>query len=284
LSTAGNRIDLATLTERQRTLLTHLFDPYLALWDLVPHGEPIRTANSALLPVRRGASAAMLKLALAPEEVRGNALMAAWQGAGVAPVLGRAEGALLMARAEGTPSLAELVRRGGDEEATRILCRTGSRLHRIAVDPALGLVPLRAWFAPLEGYRFAGGPLESAAALADALLSGNAPAAPLHGDLHHGNVLHFGEAGWLAIDPKGLLGDPVFDFVNILRNPDPAIALDAERFERQVAVICGETGAPRDRLLEWAIAFCGLSAAWTIEEGEEPEMDLQMMRLLSGLR
>jgi hypothetical protein len=25
----------------------------------------------------------------------------------------------------------------------------------------------------------------------------------LHGDMHHGNVLHFGSRGWLAIDPRG---------------------------------------------------------------------------------
>jgi streptomycin 6-kinase len=29
----------------------------------------------------------------------------------------------------------------------------------------------------------------------------------LHGDMHHGNVLNFGSRGWLAIDPKGLIGE-----------------------------------------------------------------------------
>jgi streptomycin 6-kinase len=41
----------------------------------------------------------------------------------------------------------------------------------------------------------------------------------LHGDLHHGNVLDFGVRGWLAIDPKGLLGERGFDFANIFTNP-----------------------------------------------------------------
>lgn len=30
----------------------------------------------------------------------------------------------------------------------------------------------------------------------------------------------FGERGWLAIDPKRLLGERSFDFANIFTNPD----------------------------------------------------------------
>ena len=41
---------------------------------------------------------------------------------------------------------------------------------------------------------------------------------PLHGDLHHENIMH-GPRGWLAIDPKGVLGDPAFDAANWFYNP-----------------------------------------------------------------
>lgn len=48
----------------------------------------------------------------------------------------------------------------------------------------------------------------------------NAPSRPsfLHGDLHHYNILE-AEEGWLAIDPKGLSGDPEFEAGAFLRNP-----------------------------------------------------------------
>ncbi|HJP83918.1 MAG TPA: aminoglycoside phosphotransferase family protein, partial [Fimbriimonadaceae bacterium] len=40
----------------------------------------------------------------------------------------------------------------------------------------------------------------------------------LHGDLHQENVLRHGDA-WVAIDPKGLIGDPHFEPTAFLRNP-----------------------------------------------------------------
>lgn len=46
----------------------------------------------------------------------------------------------------------------------------------------------------------------------------------LHGDVHHGNVLNFGARGWLAIDPRGLVGERAFDHANLLCNPDVATA------------------------------------------------------------
>jgi streptomycin 6-kinase len=44
----------------------------------------------------------------------------------------------------------------------------------------------------------------------------------LHGGLHHEDVLDFGARGWLAIDPKRLVGKRGFDFANLLINPELA--------------------------------------------------------------
>lgn len=52
----------------------------------------------------------------------------------------------------------------------------------------------------------------------------------LHGDLHHFNILRHGDR-WLAIDPKGLCGDPAFEAAAYVRNPIPSIgeAIDLPR-------------------------------------------------------
>lgn len=44
--------------------------------------------------------------------------------------------------------------------------------------------------------------------------------AALHGNLHHDNALNFRARGWLALDPKQLVGERGVDFANIFTNPD----------------------------------------------------------------
>jgi streptomycin 6-kinase len=142
------------------------------------------------------------------------------------------------------------------------------------------MVELRHWFGALEQAQAgAGGAIAFAAATARRLLRHQAQIVPLHGDIHHRNVLHFGTHGWLAIDPKGLIGEAAFDYVNILRNPDAAAAAHPDRFKARVATICGETGTPAARLIDWAISFFGLSAAWAMEDGEECATDLALLEV-----
>ena len=47
-----------------------VFDRYLIQWGLAPDGEPVTTNSSRLLPVRRGETPAMLKIAVMEEEQR----------------------------------------------------------------------------------------------------------------------------------------------------------------------------------------------------------------------
>jgi streptomycin 6-kinase len=103
----------------------------------------------------------------------------------------------------------------------------------------------------------------------------------LHGDLHHDNVLDFGARGWLAIDPKRLVGERGFDFANIFTNPDLAdptrpVAAEPGRFARRLAVVADATGMERERLLRWILAWTGLSAAWFLGDGASPNIGLQV--------
>jgi streptomycin 6-kinase len=87
------------------------------------------------------------------------------------------------------------------------------------------------------------------------------------------SFLDAGPRGWLAIDPKGLLGERTFDFVNLLRNPDPATATAPGRFARQVGVAAEAGALDSRRLIEWTLAFAGLSAAWHLADGSSAELD-----------
>src|SRR5258708_18779295 len=89
-----------------------MFSDYLERWELTPDGDPIVTPTSRLLPVVRSGSPAMLKLAVHPEEQRGNRLMTQWDGDGAARVLMHAGDAILMERAAPGTLLADLARNG----------------------------------------------------------------------------------------------------------------------------------------------------------------------------
>ncbi len=145
------------------------------------------------------------------------------------------------------------------------------------------LVPLQRWFRALEpAAARPGGILARAAATARELLAAPQDVSVLHGDIHHENVLDFGDRGWLAIDPKGLVGERCFDFANILRDPDEATALAPGRLARQAGVIAEAAGLERARLLRWTLAFAGLSAAWILDDGEEPGLDLAVAGLAAA--
>lgn len=222
----------------------------------------------------------MLKIAREEEERRGAAVMAWWNGEGAARVLARHGEALLLERASGSRSLAAIVAVGDDDEASRILCAVTMRLHALRSAPLPELVPLTRWFEALApAARTHGGLLVAADRAAQVLLADPRDVVVLHGDIHHGNVLDGGERGWLAIDPKGLLGERTFDFVNILRNPDATTALSPRRFERQVAVLAAAASVERQRLLDWTLAFAGLSASWHLAGGTSPDLDLAIARL-----
>lgn len=45
----------------------------------------------------------------------------------------------------------------------------------------------------------------------------------LHGDLHHWNILSAKREPWLALDPKGVMGEPEYEVDAWLRNPFPQI-------------------------------------------------------------
>ena len=184
------------------------------------------------------------------------------------------EGALLMERAEGTNSLVDMVRSGRDDEASRLICRDRGpaactetnawRALRFRIlfrlrDGSGSWSPLRRGMAEFS---------TACAAMARELLASEREVVVLHGDIHHGNILDFGPRGWLAIDPKGLIGERGFDYANLFCNPEAEIAIAPGRLARQVDVVAEAAGLERRRLLKWIMAYAGLSAAWFLGDGE----------------
>lgn len=186
--------------------------------------------------------------------------------------------------------LAQMSWRGEDDEACRRLCAVAARLHAPRPGAWPDLHPLARWFQPLFDLAQQHPALVTAASVARGLLADPRDVGPLHGDLHHENVLDFGARGWLAIDPHGLVGERAFDLANIFTNPDlgdptRAVATLPGRLEARLAVVTAVSGVAHERLLRWIVAWTGLSAAWFLGDGDERGMaiDLAVNRQAAGL-
>lgn len=197
------------------------------------------------------------------DEASGATALEYFDGQGAARLFRRSDEALLLEYLEGPDTSAM-----ADSEATPILCEVLNRLHDVEKALPVGLVSLEERFACLLEYAGPVALLRDGAAVARELLAAPENVKVLHGDLHHENVLH-SPRGWLAIDPKGLVGESTFDAANLVYNPirDPRRVREPARIEREVAVISERLGFDRSRFRHFTLAYGALSACWYEEDG-----------------
>ena len=114
----------------------------------------------------------------------------------------------------------------------------------------------------------AGEARREAKALFEKLLLSEGEPLLLHGDLHQENILSAGRRTWLAIDPKGVVGEAAHDTAALLRNPVGALdAPDPKRLlERRLDVLSGELGLGRARVRGWGLARAVVAAYWGLED------------------
>jgi streptomycin 6-kinase len=264
--------------------LPDLLDRCAARWGLTIEPPFTLSYNYVAPAVRADGTPVVLKVGWPGQELRTEiAALRFYDGHGIAQLLDAdAEwGALLLERLIPGTMLSEVA---DDAEATRIAAGVMRELWR-PLPPEHGFRSVADWAGGLSKLRprFGGstGPLpaplvERAEALFAELLPTQAAPVLLHGDLHHWNIMATQRAPWLALDPKGIAGEPAYEVGALLRNqiprllalPDPAGAM-----ARRIAILADELGFDRARLAAWGVAQAVLSAWWSIEDhgygGEE---------------
>ena len=264
-----------------------MFSIYLARWNLTPDGDAIVTPRARLLPVSYQGGRAMLKIATFASEIRGNRVMAWWgddPATGAAPVLAVDGEAILLARSHQPGSLLGLLDEGRADEAIAVIVATAAALHAPRTSaPPPDLPPLEQWFSDLHSAADRlGGVLHASAAAAATLLVSSAERVVLHGDLHHENILDFGDGAWLAIDPKGVVGERAFDLVHHLFDPDDPNPPNLRLIEQQLALTADLAGVDSARLRQWLLAWAGLSAAWWLDDAHGAAPALAVAAAMAG--
>lgn len=251
--------------------LPRLLSHFQLTWGLSFQKPPFPLHYHYVIPCQaaNGASA-VLKLGVPNQELHTEiAALKHYAGKGAAKLLrsDAARGALLLERIKpGTP-LADLKDSRQDVHIFTHIC------------PALWKPPpaqhpfpsLEDWGQGFDRLRrvFSGGtgpfpaPLvEKAESLFQELLTDTADPVVLHGDLHHGNIL-LQEERWVAIDPKGLVGEPAYEIGAFLRNPLHRMVQHQSILEltkERLRIISQQLDLPRDRLAGWGFSQAVLAA------------------------
>lgn len=266
-------------------------------WSLTLDGAFPSLSYSYAAPVRRAdGRAAVLKVCYPDRAFRSEvAALQVYDGRGAVRVLAlsQEDGAVLLERlVPGTP----LTSVEDDRAATRVAITLMRELWRPA-PPGSDFASVADWSVGLHRLRrrFGGasGPLsvhllDRAEHLFSELIASQTAPVVLHGDLHHGNILSAAPDRWLAIDPKGVVGEPAYEVGAFLRNPLPDLLTTANpraTLARRLDQFAAELSLDRARLRDWGLAQAVLAACWVIEDhghGWEPAM--AVAEVLANLR
>ncbi len=120
--------------------------------------------------------------------------------------------------------------------------------------------------------------IHHARTLKNKLLSSLSREVFLHGDLHHDNILQHGDQ-WLAIDPKGVIGElefeiAAFDFMYI---DELASSSDVKYLVgARINVLAQKAQLSSQRIKDWMFVRLLLMAAWRVEDGGNPESAIKL--------
>ncbi|GIF04713.1 aminoglycoside phosphotransferase family protein [Actinoplanes siamensis] len=245
----------------------------LRRWDLRLDGTPAHGAVALVVPVRRAdGTGAVLKLQPVDEETAGEPIaLRAWGGRAAVRLLEHdpGTGSMLLERLDPGRTL-------GSVEDVRAALRTLgeilARLHAVAAPPGLrSLAGLASYLLERASRAVPLLPDPADRALARSCAAALREVLPepgdrlLHWDLHYDNVLATPDgAGWVAIDPKPLGGDPGFELLAALHNRFDAADV-AYRFDLMTEVL----GLDRRRAACWTLARVLQNLVWAAEEGAE---------------
>lgn len=262
----------------------------IRLWRVVVE-RTSETESSFIAFGKRGSQPVVLKvLRNQGGEWRSGEILDAFEGRGLVRVYEYVEGAVLLERLSPGDSLVQMALDGRDEEATEILAEViGKMSPRPSVNAG---ATVQEWAKGFERYAASGDGqipkhlVEEGHLVYSELCSSQSRPRLLHGDIHHYNVLFDSDRGWLAIDPKGVIGEIEYEIGAALRNPYQSPELFAERptIERRLKRFASKLNLDVRRTLAWGFAQGVLSAIWAVEDGFAVEPGNPWIALADAIR
>jgi streptomycin 6-kinase len=266
-------------------------------WRVV-YQASFETESSVIAFGTRDKKAVVLKVVKQPgDEWLSGEILNAFDGQGVARVYEQVPGAVLLERLRPGNSLVDLTLNDRDEEATGILADVIQQMSACAssispLELPQTCVTVQDWARGFERYIATGDKqirpdlVEAGQRVYLSLCAAQRRPILLHGDLQHYNVLFDSDRGWLAIDPKGVVGEIEYEVGAFMRNPfeRPELFLSPAIIERRLKQLTRKLNLDFERALAWAFAQAVLSAIWSIEDGFAVDPTNPALRLAEVIR
>lgn len=105
-----------------------------------------------------------------------------------------------------------------------------------------------------------------------------------HGDLHLENIILHGKE-YLAIDPKGVVGELAFELAafDLLTDQEMQQEEVSSLIKQRVLKLSENAHCDKDRLFMWFYLRCLLGAQWFIEDEQDPSLMIKMLEHLSKM-
>ena len=234
----------------------------------------LETPSSLIAIGQQGSRGVVLKVLKEPgDEWHAGEIVRAFDGQGVVEVYEHVPGAILLEElVPGTPLVRVALDRS-DGDASEILADVIQRMSPVRVPPNCPTVADMS--KGFQRYAASGDTqvpallVERAGELCAKLCATQHKTRLLHGDLQHYNVLWDERRGWIAIDPKGVLGELEYEIGAIMRNPieRPDVFASPTIVERRLEYFARALDVDYARALSWTFTQAVLSAIWSVEDG-----------------
>ncbi len=105
----------------------------------------------------------------------------------------------------------------------------------------------------------------------------------LHGDLHHYNILQNNDKTWLAIDPKGYIGEREYEIGAFLRNPIDDKVHQLKTIHSRLAIIEQRLNLNMARVRKWAFCQAALASIWAGDDLNQATHFVKVAKALKSI-
>ncbi|AZN43257.1 aminoglycoside phosphotransferase family protein [Paenibacillus albus] len=105
----------------------------------------------------------------------------------------------------------------------------------------------------------------------------------LHGDFHHDNILLGDDGKYVIIDPKGVIGDPVFDVPRFILNEfgDEITPEVYQKINKIIGSVEEKLHIPNDILRKCLYVETAMGECWMVEDGAPPEELPRLLKIVA---